>query len=97
VANKKVDAAAASGSSTEVFPTVGLALQLEVPMAVATSFRGRKVGEECWNSGLYGRLEAVVVSIQLEAMVAATSEVAWLQETLPTTSWVVGPRENPVT
>jgi hypothetical protein len=42
----------------EAFPTVGLALQLEVPTAVA-SIPELKVGEECWNSGLNGRLKAV--------------------------------------
>jgi hypothetical protein len=47
VMKKKVTAAAASVSSTEAFPTVRLALQLEVPMAAATSICGRKVGEEC--------------------------------------------------
>jgi hypothetical protein len=67
---------------------------------------GQKVGEECWNSHLDGRLEAVVASIhlkaviasiQLEATVAATSEVARLREILPTTSRVLGPYKNPVT
>jgi hypothetical protein len=91
VAKKKVAVVAASVSSTEVFPMAGLALQLEVPMAVASSIPSRKAGEECWNSSLDGRLEAVAVSIQLEAVVVATSE------TLPTTSWVLGPYENPVT
>jgi hypothetical protein len=47
VAKKKVTAAAASVSSTEAFPMVGLALQLEVPTAAAASILGRKVGEEC--------------------------------------------------
>jgi hypothetical protein len=60
-------------------------------MAVASSIPSRKAGEECWNSSLDGRLEAVAASIQLEAAVVATSE------TLPTTSWVLGPYENPVT
>jgi hypothetical protein len=46
VAKKKVDAAAASVTSTEAFPMVGLAQQLEVPM-VAASIPGPKVGEEC--------------------------------------------------
>jgi hypothetical protein len=45
VANKKVAMAAASMSSMEAFPTVGLTLQLEVPTAAA-SIPGRKVGEE---------------------------------------------------
>jgi hypothetical protein len=35
-----------SVSSTKAFPTVGLALQLEVPTTVA-SIPGLKVGEEC--------------------------------------------------
>jgi hypothetical protein len=57
------------------------------------NIRSRKVGgEECWNFGLDGRLEAVaasihlkavVASIHLEAAAAATSEAARLQETLP--------------
>jgi hypothetical protein len=72
---KKVVVAAASVMSTEAFPTMGLTLQLEVPTVTMASIPGRKVWEECWNSGLDGRLEAVVASIQLEAMVAATSEV----------------------
>jgi hypothetical protein len=53
---------ATSLSSTEAFPTVGLVLQLEVPMVV-TSIPGLKVGEECWNSGLDAKLEVVVSSI----------------------------------
>jgi hypothetical protein len=105
VAKKKVVAAVASVSSTEAFPTVGLALQLEVPTAAAASICGWKVGEECWNSSLDGRLEAVAASIQLNAVVAsihleaaaATSEATWPRETLPTTSQVVGPYENPAT
>jgi hypothetical protein len=84
VVKKKVDAAVASMSSMEAFPTAGLALQLEVPTAVA-SILVLKVGEECWNSGLDGWLEAVVASVhleavaasmQLEAAVAATSKAA---------------------
>jgi hypothetical protein len=47
VAKKKVVAAATSVSYTEAFPTMGLALQLEVPMVAAASIRGWKVGEEC--------------------------------------------------
>jgi hypothetical protein len=97
---------AASVLFTEAFPTTGLALQLEVPTAAVASIPGRKVGEECWNSSLDGRLEAVaasihlkavVASIQLEAAVAATSKAARLQETLPTTSRVLGLYENPIT
>jgi hypothetical protein len=65
-------------------------------MAVA-SIPGRKVEDECWNSGLYGRLEAVAASIQLEAAVVATSEATRLQETLPMASRVLDPYENPVT
>jgi hypothetical protein len=75
VVKKKVDAAVASMSSMEAFPTAGLALQLEVPTAVA-SILVLKVGEECWNSGLDGWLEAVAASMQLEAAVAATSKAA---------------------
>jgi hypothetical protein len=46
VVKKKVIAAVVPVSSTEAFPMVGLALQLEVPMAVA-SIPNPKVGEEC--------------------------------------------------
>jgi hypothetical protein len=60
------------------FPTAGLTLQLEVPTVAAASLPSRKVGEECWNSGLDGRLEAMAASIQLEAVVAAKSEAARL-------------------
>jgi hypothetical protein len=61
------------------------------------------VGEECWNSDLDDRLEAVAASIHLKAVLASihleaeaavTSEAAQLRETLPTTSWVVGSYEN---
>jgi hypothetical protein len=105
VVKKKVITTAASVSSMEAFPTAGLALQLEVPMAVAASIRSQKVGEESWNSDLDGRLEAMVASIHLKAVMAsihlevaaATSEAARLRETLPTASWVVGPYENPIT
>jgi hypothetical protein len=89
VAKKKVVAAAESVSSTEALPMAGLALELEEPTAVVASIPGRKVGEECWNSYLDGRLEVVAANIQLEAAVAATSKAAWLQ--------VVGPYENPIT
>jgi hypothetical protein len=44
-----------------------------------------------WSTG------AVAASIQLEMVMAATSEVARLRDTLPTASWVLGPYENPVT
>jgi hypothetical protein len=54
---------------------VGLVLQLEVP-TVAASVPGPKLGEECWNSGLDARLEAVAASIRLEAAVAATLKSA---------------------
>jgi hypothetical protein len=47
VVKKKV--AAVSMSYTEAFPTVGLAIQLEVPTMTVASIPGRKVGEECWN------------------------------------------------
>jgi hypothetical protein len=47
VAKKKVTVDAASVSSLEAFPTVGLALQLEVPTVAAANICGRKVGEEC--------------------------------------------------
>jgi hypothetical protein len=39
VAKKNVAAAVTSVSSTEAFPTAGLALQLEVPMAAVASIR----------------------------------------------------------
>jgi hypothetical protein len=47
VVKKKVTVAVASVSSTEAFPMMGLALQLEVPTVVTASILGRKVGEEC--------------------------------------------------
>jgi hypothetical protein len=106
VAKKKVTAAVVSVSSMEAFPTMGLALQLEVPTVVATSIPSQKVEEECWNSSLDVWLEAavasihlkaVVVSIQLEAAVAAMSKAARLQKTVPMASRVLGPYENPVT
>jgi hypothetical protein len=78
VVKKKVTATATLVSSTEAFPTTGLALQLEESMVATSSILGRKVEDECWNSGLNGRLEAVTTSIQLEAAVAATSEAARL-------------------
>jgi hypothetical protein len=105
VVKKKIDAAATSVLSTEAFPTAGLALQLEVPMAAA-SIPSLKVGEECWNSSLDGRLNAVVASIQLEVAVAsiqlevavaATLKAARLRETLPMASQVLDPYENSVT
>jgi hypothetical protein len=61
---------AASVSSTEAFPTTGLAPQVKVPMAAA-SIPDLKVGEECWNSDLDARLELVAASIQLEAVAAS--------------------------
>jgi hypothetical protein len=82
VAKKKVIAATASVSSTEAFPTMGLALQLEVHMVGAANIPGQKVGEECCNFGLDGRLEAVAASIQLEVALVATSEAARLWETI---------------
>jgi hypothetical protein len=42
-------------------------------------------------------LKAVAASIQLEVAVVATSEAAWLQETLLMASRVLNPYENPVT
>jgi hypothetical protein len=68
---KKVTLAGIVGSSTEAFPATGLALQLEVPTAAVASISGRKLGDVCWNSGLDGRLEAVVTCIQLEAVAAS--------------------------
>jgi hypothetical protein len=73
---------------------------------VAASIPGPKVGEECWDSSLDGRLEPVVAcihlevvaaSIHLEAVVAATSNSAQLWETLPMASRVLDPYENPIT
>jgi hypothetical protein len=68
VVKMKVIAATTSMSSTEAFPMAGLSLQLEVPMAVAASIPGQKVGEECWNSNLNDWLEAVAVSIHLKVV-----------------------------
>jgi hypothetical protein len=72
-----------------------------------TSIPDLKVGDECWNFDLDGRLEAVVANIHLEAIaasymqvevtMAATSKVARLRETLPTASRVLDLYENPVT
>jgi hypothetical protein len=93
VANKNVAMAAALVSSTKAFPTMRLALQLEVPTVAAASIHSPKVEEEYWNSGLDGRLEAVaanfhlkvmVASIHLEVVTVTTSEVARLWGTLPT-------------
>jgi hypothetical protein len=42
-------------------------------------------------------VEAVVANMQLEAAVAATMKASRLLETLPTTSRVLNPYENPVT
>jgi hypothetical protein len=73
--------------------------------AAAASVPGRKVGVECWNSGLDGRLEAVAASIDLKVMAAsvhllavavAMLKAARLWETLPTASRVVGSYENPI-
>jgi hypothetical protein len=44
VVKKKVAATTMSVSSTEAFPTSGLALQLEVPTVAVASIHGRKVG-----------------------------------------------------
>jgi hypothetical protein len=55
VRKKKVTATVASMSSMEAFPTVGLALQLEVPTAAVASIRGWKVGRSArtlsWMAG----------------------------------------------
>jgi hypothetical protein len=64
----KVDAM--SVSSMKAFPTVRLALQVDVPMATAI-ISDLRVGEECWNSSLNAWLEAVVASIHLEAVAAS--------------------------
>jgi hypothetical protein len=67
---------------------------------VVANIPGQKVGEECWNSGLDDRLEAVAASIQLEAVAASIqleAVVAATSESLPMESWVLGPYENPVT
>jgi hypothetical protein len=42
-------------------------------------------------------MEVVAASIQLEAVVVATSESTQLRETLPMASWVLDPYENLVT
>jgi hypothetical protein len=47
VAKKNADVAVATVSSTEAFPMMRLALQLEVPTVAVASIRGRKVREEC--------------------------------------------------
>jgi hypothetical protein len=105
VVKKKVVVATASVSSTEALPMAGLALQLEVPTVAAANICDRKVGEECWNSGLDDRLGAVVASIYLKAVAAsihletaaATSVATQLWETFPMTSRVMSPYGNPIT
>jgi hypothetical protein len=101
----KKEVVVASMSSMEAFPTTGIALQLEVSMTAA-SISGPKVGEECWNSGLDARLEAVAANIHLEAVVTnilvvvvvvTTSNSSRLWEILPMASWVLDPYENPIT
>jgi hypothetical protein len=47
MAKKKVAVATALVSSTEAFPMMELALQLDVPTAVAASILDQKVQEEC--------------------------------------------------
>jgi hypothetical protein len=42
-------------------------------------------------------MEAVVANIHLEVVMAARSEAAHLQETLPMASWVVGLYKYPIT
>jgi uncharacterized membrane protein YqhA len=81
VLKKKVVAVVVSVSSTEAFPMVRLALQLEVPTAVAASIH----------------LKVVAIGIHLEAATTATSEAAQLWDTLPTASRVVCLYENPIT
>jgi hypothetical protein len=44
---KNVVVAAASVSSTEGFPMVGISLQQDVPMSAVANIPSRKVGEEC--------------------------------------------------
>jgi hypothetical protein len=94
-----------SVSSTEAFPTMWLALQLEMP-TTADSIPDPKMGGVCWNSGPDTRLDvvassihllAVLASIQLVVVVVAASKFAQLQEILPKASRVLDPYENPVT
>jgi hypothetical protein len=47
VVKKNVVVAAASVSSTEGFPMVGISLQQDVPMSAVANIPSRKVGEEC--------------------------------------------------
>jgi hypothetical protein len=70
------------------------------------SIHASKVGEECWNSSLYDRLDAMAISIhleevaasiQLQATAVATSKYTRLWETLPTTSRVLDPYKSTVT
>jgi hypothetical protein len=66
-------------------------------MVAAASIRDRKVGEECRNSSLDGRLEAVAASIHLKAVAASIhleAVTAATSETLSMASQVVGPYEN---
>jgi hypothetical protein len=47
VVKKNVVVAAASVSSTEGFPMVGISLQQDVPMSAVANIPSQKVGEEC--------------------------------------------------
>jgi hypothetical protein len=93
MAKKKVDVATASVSSTEAFPMMELALQLDVPTTwqpVSLTRRWRRSARTlAWMAGWrWWRL---------------VSSCRWwrprqrLHETLTTTSRVLNPYENPVT
>jgi hypothetical protein len=94
MATKKVATAATSVSSTEAFPTTCLPSSWRCPRWWWLVSLAERWGR---SAGLCINLKAVAAGIQLEEAVEATLEAAQLRETLPTTSWMLGPYENPVT
>jgi hypothetical protein len=92
-------------SSTEVFQRVAApALYVELSTVMATASNpDLGVGEECRRVDLNAavgegaRSMDLLVARSLPEAVAATWKVHRLFEILPTTSWVLGYYENPVT
>jgi hypothetical protein len=85
-------------------PKAALALQVEIPTAVAAASRSDpSVGEECLQADLNMTVGAGASSVDPKATrillgaVATTREVHQLQDILPTTSRVSGYSEKPVT
>jgi hypothetical protein len=83
VGKKKVDAAALSVSSTEAFPTTGLALQLEVPTVVVASIRGRGGVLEFWPGWPAGGGGGQYLPGGVGGQYPLASEAAQLWETRP--------------